>query len=185
MAENDNLFDPQEIFTNVVQIGIVVRDLDQTLRGLTEIFGMGPFRIVEWPPPDRGDWARTYYGQPAEFTARMAFADLGSVEIELIQPVAGSSIWADFLREHGGGIHHIRFNTFDLAPVEAYLAGQGIGTAQNGLGIRSGTRWTNFDSVGQIGFIIEVMQALRGTSGRTPASADGDAITSPGRSSAA
>ena len=35
----------------LVQIGIVVADLDQTTRLLTSLFGIGPFRLVEWPEP--------------------------------------------------------------------------------------------------------------------------------------
>jgi len=116
---------------------------------------------------------RYYYGQPADFTARMAFADLGSVELELIQPVSGASIWADFLRNHGEGIHHFRFNTFDLQPVIDHLNAHGIGIAQMGSGLRPGTTWANFDTERQIGFVIEVMKALPGTDGRTPQIVDG------------
>jgi len=159
---------PQQMFGHVVQIGVVVKDLDRTIQILQEVFGMGPFRTLDWPPADRSDMERYYYGQPAEFTARMGFADLGSVELELIQPVSGESIWADFLREHGEGIHHIRFNTFDLAPVIEYLSGRDIGVAQMGSGIRPGTMWANFDTERRVGFTIEVMQALPGTDGRTP-----------------
>ena len=32
-----------------VQIGVVVPDLDQATRLLTSLFGIGPFRFVEWP----------------------------------------------------------------------------------------------------------------------------------------
>ena len=163
----------QEMFTSVVQIGVVVKDLDHTIKMLQEIFGMGPFRTIDWPPADRTDMQRFYYGQPADFTARMGFTELGPVELELIQPVSGQSIWADFLRDRGEGIHHIRFNTFDLAPVIDHLSQHGVGIAQMGSGIRPGTQWANFDSERQIGFVIEVMKALPGTDGRTPQIVDG------------
>ena len=35
---------PAEMFNNFVQIGIVVRDLDRTVKALSEIFGIGPWR---------------------------------------------------------------------------------------------------------------------------------------------
>jgi hypothetical protein len=167
--------DPQQMFNNFVQIGCVVADVDQATQALTRVFGIGPFRILDWPPPDREDMirARAYYGQPGNFTARMAFADLGPVELELIQPVSGDSIWADFLRERGGGIHHIRFNVPNMEPVVAYLAGQDIPVAQQGIGIRPGTIWANFATDSLVGFTIEVMQALPGSSGRTPKFVDG------------
>ena len=164
---------PKEMFGSVVQIGVVVKDLDHTVQVLQDVFGMGPFRTIEWPPADRSDMQRSYYGQPADFTARMAFAELGAVELELIQPVSGASIWADFLRDRGEGIHHIRFNTYDMAPVIEHLSSHGIGIAQLGSGIRPGTTWANFDTERQAGFVIEVMKALPGTDGRTPQIVDG------------
>ena len=167
---------PKDVFKECVQVGAVVPDLDQSIRVLTQVFGIGPFRLVEWPPAGRTDMQRFYYEAPADFTARMAFTEIGPIELELIQPVTGESIWADFLREHGPGIHHIRFNTFDMDSVVEYLAQNGIGITQRGSGIRPGTSWANFDTQALIGFTIEVMKALPGTSGRTPNIVDGKVV---------
>jgi len=179
--QEDNMPDDaasvKETFRNCVQVGAVVKDLEQSIKVLTQVFGIGPFRVIDWPPAGRVDIERFYYGEPAEFTARMAFTEIGPVELELIQPVGGQSIWADFLREHGPGIHHIRFNTYDMESVLEYLAQNGIGVAQMGSGIRPGTMWANFDTQDLIGFTIEVMKALPGTDGRTPQIVDGKVLT--------
>ena len=116
---------------------------------------------------------RVYHGQPADFTARMAFAELGPIELELIQPLAGESIWADFLAEHGPGLHHIRFNVPEMEPVVAHLAGHNFDITQMASGIRPGTSWANFATEQLVGFTIEVMRPVPGTSGRTPALVDG------------
>ncbi|MCL5996049.1 MAG: VOC family protein [Chloroflexi bacterium] len=171
-----NNFSPKDIFSQCVQIGVVVKDLDQRMKALTEIFGIGPFRVVNWPPPGRDDMQRQYYGQPGDFTARMAFTELGTVELELIEPGEGQSIWADFLRDHGEGIHHIRFNTFDMAPVINYLGECGVGISQSGLGIRVGTSWANFDTEDKVGFTVELMKAVAGTDGRTPKIVEGNVL---------
>lgn len=168
---------PRELFNNFVQIGAIVPDIEASIQVLTEVFGIGPFRVIDWPPAGREDIERYYYGQPADFTARMAFAELGPIELELIQPVTGQSVWADFLSQHGPGIHHIRFNTFDMDRVVAHLAAHGIGIAQMGSGIRPGTTWANFDSESKVGFTIEVLRALAGTDGRTPQIVSGKVIT--------
>lgn len=168
MSENCNSISKEEMFKSFVQIGVVVADIDQVTRYLSEIFGIGPFRVIDWPPEGRTDIQKYYYSQPGDFTARMAFTELGPIELELIQPVSGMSIWADFLREKGGGIHHIRFNVDELAPVQKYLAGYDILPSQYGSGIRPGTTWMNFDSEEKVGFVIEVMKVLPGTNGRTP-----------------
>jgi hypothetical protein len=164
---------PKDVFREVVQIGVVVKELDRSIQILSDVFGIGPFRTINWPPADRTNIQRYYHGQPGDFTARMAFTELGPVELELIQPLEGESIWADFLEEHGEGIHHIRFNVFELEPVLEYLAGHGIGVSQMGSGIRPGTAWANFDTECKVGFTIEVMKALPGTNGRTPQIVDG------------
>jgi methylmalonyl-CoA/ethylmalonyl-CoA epimerase len=167
---------PKELFNKFVQIGVVVADLDKATRYLTEIFGIGPFRVIDWPPEGRTDIQKFYYGGPGNFTARMAFTELGPVELELIQPVEGKSIWADFLRDHGGGIHHLRFNVDEIEPVEQHLAQNGILSAQHGSGIRPGTTWMNFASEDKVGFVIEIMKTLPGTDGRTPQIVEGKVI---------
>jgi hypothetical protein len=157
----------QDAFRECVQIGVVVRDLDRTIDRLTGLFNIGPFRVTEWPPKGR-DMERVYYGKPGDFTARMAFTSLGTVELELIQPVSGGSIWADFLEEHGDGIHHIRFNVLELDPLVEDMASKGIQVSQMGSGLRPGTVWANFASEDAVGFVIEVLKMIPGTNGRTP-----------------
>jgi len=100
----------------------------------------------------------------------------------LIQPLEGESMWSDFLKEHGEGIHHIRFNVPDVEPVIEYLAGHDIGVAQSGSGLRPGTTWVNLDTESKVGFTIEIMNALAGTDGRTPQIADGKVQGNPAQS---
>ena len=166
---------PQELFGSFVQIGVVVGDLDQSMAHLSEIFGIGPFRVTDWPPAGR-EMNRVYYGEPGDFTARMAFAELGPIELELIQPLTGRSIWADFLAQHGPGIHHIRFNVPEVGPVVDYLAGHDIEVSQQASGLRPGTVWANFTTEDLVGFTIEIMKVVPGASGRTPHIVDGKAV---------
>lgn len=169
--------DPKQMFGRFVQIGAVVPDLDKAVHYLTEVFGIGPFRVIDWPPAGRTDMNRFYYGEPAEFTARMAFAELGPIELELIQPVSGKSIWADFLRAKGGGLHHLRFNVDEVEPVRAYMAENDMLSEQHASGIRPGTQWMNFTSEDKIGFVMEIMRVVPGTDGRTPQIVDGKVIS--------
>ena len=177
MTDMSDIQSPHDFFKNFVQIGVVVADLDETIHHLTDILGIGPFRVIDWPPAERSDIQKNYYGKPTEFTARMAFTELGQIELELIQPVSGKSIWADFLEKHGSGIHHIRFNVDELDPVQGYLEGKGIVPIQYGTGIRPGTTWMNLASDEKFGFMIEIMNVLPGTDGRTPQIEDGKVIS--------
>ena len=165
MSENSGA---SKFFNDFVQVGVIVENVDVSTKMLSEVFGIGPWRIFDWPTADRKDLKRTYHGVPAEFTARMAFAEIGPIELELIQPLEGSSVWRDFLTEKGPGIHHIRFNVDEYEPVIDYLKDRGIEVAQFGEGIRPGTCWANLSTEALIGFGIEIMKKVPGTNGRTP-----------------
>jgi hypothetical protein len=72
-------------FTDTMQIGIVVPDLDAAIRTYQEVYGIGPWEIVELGPDDAED-ARIY-GRPVEWRSRAALAMVGRVQWELIQPL--------------------------------------------------------------------------------------------------
>ena len=104
---------------------------------------------------------------------RQAFTEVGNLEIELIQPLEGQSIYADFLAQHGDGIHHIRFNVADLDSVLRHVSEYGIEVSQSGEGLVPGTTWVNLDTEDKVGFTIEVMNVAPGSDGRTPPIVDG------------
>jgi len=138
----------------LVQIGIVIADRDRTTQLLTSLFGIGPFRLVEWP--DRADSKYYYRGVEEHIRIKQAFVQLGDVEVELIQPVEGRSGYGDFLKQTGGGIHHILFEVNDLDPVVEELAKSGVTVLQAGTGIRPGTRWALLDTREMLGFYVEL-----------------------------
>jgi len=138
----------------LVQIGIVVADLDHTTKLLTSLFGIGPFRFVEWP--DRPDSKYYYRGVEEHIRIKQAFVQLGEVEVELIQPIEGHNGYQDFLDETGGGIHHLLFEVPDIDPVIQELAKSGVTVLQAGTGIRPGTRWALLDTQKLLGFLVEL-----------------------------
>jgi methylmalonyl-CoA/ethylmalonyl-CoA epimerase len=142
------------ILQRLVQIGIVVADRDQAAKLLGSLFGLGPFRLVEWP--DRPESKYYYRGVEERIRVRQAFVQLGDVEVELIQPLEGRNGYKDFLDETGGGIHHILFEVKDIDPVLAELAKSGVTVLQSGTGIRPGTRWALLDTQKMLGFFVEL-----------------------------
>jgi catechol 2,3-dioxygenase-like lactoylglutathione lyase family enzyme len=94
----------------VGQIGVVVEDVDRTIAFYESTFGLGPWDIREVGAPNV--WDR---GEEKQIKARLAFADFGQVEIELIQILEGDSLHRAFLREHGEGLHHLGFFVKDFA----------------------------------------------------------------------
>jgi hypothetical protein len=96
----------QTHFSNLIQIGVVVKDLEETVSRLSA-YGIGPFE-PKMPPADAQEEFR---GQPFTAQGRVMIkaVQLGNVELELIQPVAGDSPHMEFLKEKGEGLHHLGF----------------------------------------------------------------------------
>jgi len=138
----------------LVQIGIVVPDLDHTTQLLTSLFGVGPFRLVEWP--NRPESKYYYRGVEERIRIKQAFVQLGEVEVEIIQSLDGHNGYQDFLDQTGGGIHHLLFEVPDIDPVIQQLAKSDVTVLQAGTGIRPGTRWALLDTQKLLGFLVEL-----------------------------
>ena len=153
---------PGEVFTKPIQIGVLVRDLDKTLENLENIFGIGPFRIVDYPPEGEDNLVMEYNGEPADFTAKFCFFDLGNIELELIQPLSGKTVWSDYLDRHGDGIHHIKFDIPRHDELKEYMDENGVAMTQSGsaVGKNAGKTWAYYGTEDLIGFAIEVMNRL-------------------------
>jgi methylmalonyl-CoA/ethylmalonyl-CoA epimerase len=145
----------RDFHKSAAQVGAVVRDLDASIKVLSEVFGLGPFRVVDCPPESRKD-RQFLRGEPARFRTRQAFVNVGPFELELIQPIEGTTIWSEFLEKHGPGLHHVRFDVPDPKATAAQLKEQGIATTQEGAGLRDGYYWINFDTEDLLGFTMEI-----------------------------
>jgi methylmalonyl-CoA/ethylmalonyl-CoA epimerase len=147
-----------------VQIGIVVPDLDKATQLLTSLFGIGPFRFIEWPNrPDAKYWFR---GKEEHIKIRQAFTQVGPLELELIQPLEGEqNAYYQFLHERGGGIHHVLFQVDDMDKVVQNLAPHGVDVLQAGTGIRPGTKWSLLDTEKLVGFLVELRHLAPGCDG--------------------
>jgi methylmalonyl-CoA/ethylmalonyl-CoA epimerase len=89
----------------ISQIAIVVNDIEEALERYHRVMGWGPWNVYRHEPPALHD---TYLrGKPTHYTMIGAEAHVGSVMVELIQPLEGPSIYKEWLEEHGEGVHHI------------------------------------------------------------------------------
>ncbi|MFI3174308.1 MAG: VOC family protein [Bacillota bacterium] len=148
----------KETFKDPIQIGILVKDLDSYLKKLDEVFGMGPFRIAEYPPQGATPY-REYRGKDGNFTAKFCFYHLGNIELELIQPLSGDNIWSDHIEKHGEGLHHLKFLVPEHEPVQKYLNENGYVISQQGQGVGPNAHrvWTFYETYQDIGFDLEIM----------------------------
>ena len=89
-------------FGGIRQNGYVVTDLDAAIRYWTTAVGVGPFYRLDHVPLDYF----TYQGEPSAPDLNIALANLGDVQIELIQQLNDApSPWRNFAVAKGAGLH--------------------------------------------------------------------------------
>lgn len=106
----------------VYQLGYVVRDIEKACSFFESVFKMGPFS----PPAEVDMNGAVLRGKTVETKIKVAFAQLGDVQIEFIQPVSGENPYFEYLEAFGDGIHHIAFETDNMAGAKAHFASLGI-----------------------------------------------------------
>jgi catechol 2,3-dioxygenase-like lactoylglutathione lyase family enzyme len=64
-----------------------------------------------------------YHGKPGQFDQKLGWHRHGTITWEWITPLAGPTVYQDFLDEHGEGFHHLAFDVADIDEVgEAWTA---------------------------------------------------------------
>ena len=139
---------------NVCQIGYVVRDIRESSEKFAKLLGADIPDVISTETLDKTDWE--YMGQPMDVNAKIIAFNAGSVDIELIQPVSGTSTWQDFLDENGEGIHHIAFSIKDTQNKIARLEKIGSHLIQKGE-LPDG-RYTYMDTYKDYKVIIELRE---------------------------
>lgn len=137
------------------QLGIVVRDIDRTIDYYQGVFGIGPWAVFRGEP----EWCLEA-GERVSFLGRIAMAQAGSVQIELIQILEGRSLHSDFLGERDEGLHHVGFFVTDVAARVQAARDAGIEVLQHGrlkqLGLS--IEYAYLDTTGTGGVIMEFIE---------------------------
>jgi glyoxalase/bleomycin resistance protein/dioxygenase superfamily protein len=94
----------EPVFTETLQIAIVVRDLEETMRTYVEEYGIGPWEIYDF---GAGDVAPLAESEAPPSAWRLAVTMVGSVQWELIEPLDDRNMYAEFLATRGEGLHHV------------------------------------------------------------------------------
>jgi methylmalonyl-CoA/ethylmalonyl-CoA epimerase len=139
------------------QVGIVVRDLDRALRHYSALWGLGPWRGYVYGPATVPDL--TYRGEPGRYSMRLALAG-ESPQVELLQPLAGPSIYHEWLAAGRGGLHHLGIFVESLADAVDAMARAGYGLLQSGsgYGLDADGGYAYFDTEGELEVIVEAIE---------------------------
>ena len=100
------------------QVSYVVADMERALPHYEALYG--PFRVGETPLTDC-----TIRGNSADCTLKVAVNNAGPIEVELIQVLSGETAHSEHLKQHGEGLHHVRFRVQGIDAKLEELKAQG------------------------------------------------------------
>ena len=157
MSEADNrklpFFDK-----GIAQVAIIVDNLEKAVENYWKLFGIGDWHFYTYGKPLVK--SMTYHGQPADYKMRVALSYLGPMRIELIEVQEGNTVYADFVREHGYGVHHfgVLVDSMDEALAEAGAAGLIMTQDGAGFGLDGDGHYAYLDTEDKIGVTIELIE---------------------------
>jgi methylmalonyl-CoA/ethylmalonyl-CoA epimerase len=108
------------------QYALVVRSLEK-VSAYWEKLGFPAMEITHGPLSDL-----VYRGEPGRFDQKLGWHRHGTVTWEWIEPLAGPTVYEDFLKEHGEGFHHFAFDVPDIDAATAAWAARGAPVVQSG-----------------------------------------------------
>lgn len=121
----------EPLFTETLQISLVVHDLEATMKTYVEEYGIGPWEIYDFNPATMTRAERD--GQPTDSASRIAVTMVGSVQWELVQPLDDKSLYAEFLATKGEGLHHVAVGTANYAEALGEMEAKGRRVVQGGI----------------------------------------------------
>ena len=138
----------------ITLIGILVHDIEKTSQAYADFFGI---EKPQWIMTDTVNRAQTEYrGKRSEARAKLAFFDVGALEVELIEPDHNPSTWRELLDKNGEGPHYIAFEIEGMKDKIAVLERSQMPLLQRGE--YTGGRYAYIDTLRDLKVIIELLE---------------------------
>jgi len=150
---------PMVKINEVTQLGYVVKNIEKAKDIWWKTLGVGPWRTTVFKLSKRKDapFRGELHGKSADYSMKLAFANVGKVQIELIQPLEGPSIYKEHLTKKGEGFHHFACYSLDavknLPNTMRTFKEMGIDVLMSGVRNESAYYYMNTEPI--LGFIYE------------------------------
>lgn len=146
--------DQKKPFSVLHHLSLVVRDVDAAVRFL-ESLGIGPF--FNYPPMK--EYTRLQVpDEEGFFNTVIKCAMIGPVQLQVVQPGEGRSIYKDFLENRGEGVFHLGFVVDDIERSEAEAGAMGLEVISSGRR-DDGSGFAYFDTAAQCGVTLLIRQS--------------------------
>lgn len=146
----------------IFQNAWVVDNVEDTCMKWVNELGIGPFFLNEYTP-DTFD-SMIYRGEASELSMKIAVAQAGPVQIELIEPLSEVCAYRDSVPKGQMGFHHMCVWTHDFDADQKYMASLGYETANSGK--IGSVEFAYFDTRPLMGCMLEVVTQNEGTVAR-------------------
>jgi catechol 2,3-dioxygenase-like lactoylglutathione lyase family enzyme len=146
---------PAPFGAKLSQHAVVVKDL-KAVSAYWETLGLP---VMDVTHPTLTDLQ--YRGQPGQFDQKLGWHRHGTITWEWIEPLAGPTVYQDFLDAHGEGYHHLGFDVSDIDEVGEAWTALGHPIVQSGgwgeKGKPDSGRFAYADTTGIGGLTIELL----------------------------
>ncbi|CAJ1579870.1 VOC family protein [[Mycobacterium] wendilense] len=144
--------------SKVDQLGFLVPDLKIGVQHWTAALNVTDWRVYTYSP-DMAGTRFSYRGQAGEFTMRLALANTVP-QIELIQPIAGPSLYHDWIAQRGYGFHHVGFFVPSITDTVDEYRASGLEPAQtgSGYGVDGDGGFAYYEMEDQLGTVVEFIE---------------------------
>jgi catechol 2,3-dioxygenase-like lactoylglutathione lyase family enzyme len=144
------------LFSKPHHICIVVHDVEKT-KSYYESMGIGPW--TEYPP--LVEYTKlNVMDEKAFFACRFIYTKIGDLQLQLVQPGEGRTIYREFLEQKGEGVFHIGFEVADIEAADEQLTGNGLKILASGRR-DDGSGFAYLDTRPQAGVTLLVRQTKK------------------------
>ncbi len=121
---------------NLSHVGFAVRNAEKTVEFLSSVWSLGRPKIAHYETK-KDDMI---FGEP--FKIKIIFVKFGALQLEIIEPLDETSVWAKFIAEKGEGVHHVAFGVSNYDRMVEKMEGQKPLSAAK----VNGYRWCYYDT---------------------------------------
>ena len=141
-------------FSTLHHIAIVVRNIEEAIKFYTSI-GIGPFE--DYPPMK--EYIKLNVPDEVGFhNVKIKLVRIGPIQIQLIQPGEGKSLYKDFLERKGEGVYHLGFVVDNVDDSEAEIKKRGLKVLSSGRR-EDGSGFSYLDTAEKAGVVLLVRQS--------------------------
>jgi methylmalonyl-CoA/ethylmalonyl-CoA epimerase len=118
----------------IYQIAWVTRDLEKSMKAWVENLKIGPWTVLTFTNQSLKYLKVDDKTVTEPFKFLIGISWIGDMQLELIEPVYGPTIYEAFIQKHGEGLHHIKERIADdaIEGVVQEYRDQGIRVTQTG-----------------------------------------------------